>query len=289
MVDAACSRGAANVTVGEVVERAGVSRRTFYELFAGAEDCLQAALEQTAERAISVVREAYEPESPWRLRIRAGLEALLSLLDEEPATGRLLIVESFSRPDAHARRSKLLARVAAEIDSGRSAPRSEGLSPLTAEGLVGSVHMILHSRIVAQRRTALLELTSPLMAMIVLPYLGPAAARRELSQPAPEPRRVRRPAPAAHEQLSGLPMRLTYRTMMVLGAIASDPGASNRRIGAHAGISDQGQISKLLQRLARLGLIEKARDDGRGAANAWTLTSRGADVQRVVGMTRKGG
>ena len=39
-----------NVTVAQVVERAGVSRRTFYEVFEDREDCLLAALEEGIAR-----------------------------------------------------------------------------------------------------------------------------------------------------------------------------------------------------------------------------------------------
>ena len=76
-------------------------------------------------------------------------------------------------------------------------------------------------------------------------------------------------------------MRLTYRTVRVLTVIAENPGASNREIAVGSGIADQGQISKLLNRLCRLQLIEN-RGDGqdRGAANAWQLTARGAAVER---------
>lgn len=78
-------------------------------------------------------------------------------------------------------------------------------------------------------------------------------------------------------------MRLTYRTVRVLMVISERPGASNREIAERSGISDQGQISKLLGRLARLELVEN-RGDGqeKGAANAWHLTARGQAVERAT-------
>jgi hypothetical protein len=128
------------------------------------------------------------------------------------------------------------------------------------------------------------DLLGPLMSMIVLPYLGAKAASRELSRPAPIPR-DRRPRPPARSQdpLEGLNMRLTYRTVRVLMAVAEHPGASNREIAEGAGIVDQGQISKLLTRLAGLSLVEN-RGEGqeKGAANAWQLTACGAQVERAA-------
>ena len=57
-------------------------------------------------------------------------------------------------------------------------------------------------------------------------------------------------------------MRLTYRTVRVLLAIAQHPGASNRQIGEDAGVHDQGQISKLLTRLHKLGLVDNIAGEG---------------------------
>ncbi len=42
-------------------------------------------------------------------------------------------------------------------------------------------------------------------------------------------------------------MRLTYRTARVLEGVAGEPGISNRVVAEHAGISDPGQVSKLLR------------------------------------------
>lgn len=74
-------------------------------------------------------------------------------------------------------------------------------------------------------------------------------------------------------------MRLTYRTVRVLMAIAEHPGASNRLIAEIAEITDQGQISKLLGRLQRAGMLTNSGlGPGTGAPNAWTLTPSGRQV-----------
>ena len=70
---------------------------------------------------------------------------------------------------------------------------------------------------------------------------------------------------------------------LVLTAVVANPGCSNRVIGDASGIGDQGQISKLLGRLERLGLVENARTDvSKGAANAWALTEQGEEVANVL-------
>jgi DNA-binding MarR family transcriptional regulator len=77
-------------------------------------------------------------------------------------------------------------------------------------------------------------------------------------------------------------MRLTYRTMRVLTAVASRPGLNNRRVASEAGVADQGQISKLLARLESLGLLANTGEQGPGEANAWRLTDRGQELELAI-------
>jgi DNA-binding PadR family transcriptional regulator len=58
-------------------------------------------------------------------------------------------------------------------------------------------------------------------------------------------------------------------------------------VAAHAEVADQGQISKLLARLERLGLIENT-GEGQpiGEPNAWRLTSRGEEILDASRPTR---
>jgi len=183
------------------------------------------------------------------------------------------------------RRSELLAEVADVMDRGRLAASPTRNPPeITAEAVVGAIFTVLHRRLVEGGKKPLTDLLGPLMSVIVLPYLGERAASRELSRPAPTPRarHTRRPA-RSKDALEGLDVRLTYRTVRVLMALAEHPGASNREVAEGSGIVDQGQISKLLTRLAGLSLIENIGDGQRnGAANAWHLTAYGAQIERAA-------
>ena len=127
---------------------------------------------------------------------------------------------------------------------------------------------------------SLLELTGPLMSMIVLPYLGVAAARGELARPTPE--RHAKPRVGSADPPRDLDMRLTYRTVRVLMAVAELGGAgshpSNREVGATAGMTDQGQTSKLLSRLHRLGLIENTGVGPSKGAPTHGFTPKGAEA-----------
>ena len=130
----------------------------------------------------------------------------------------------------------------------------------------------------------MLALTGPMMSMIVLPYLGSAAARRELERPVAKVSHSGHRPSATGPALGDLEIRVTYRTLCVLAAIAAEPGASNRTVGKAAGVEDQGQISKLLARLQKVGLIHNGNGNApaKGAPNAWTLTGRGEQITRSL-------
>ena len=223
--------------------------------------------------------EGYDATGRWIDRMRGVLTALLEFLDAEHATGRLLIVESLAAGDsALSRRRAAVERMIAFVDEANVELKADKRTPsLTAEGVVGGVLSILHSRLLGGATGSFLELRGPLASMIVLPYLGSAAARKELSRPVPKA--ATKPHRGDRDPLGQLDMRLTYRTVRVLLAVAGQPGDSNRGIAARAGIGDQGQISKLLARLEKLGLVvNKSTVPGTGAPNAWVLTKQGEEV-----------
>src|ERR1700733_2093560 len=65
--------GYPSATVAHIAARARVSRKTFYDLFAGREDCLLAILQDTVERIAADLARANSGGLPWRERVRAGL------------------------------------------------------------------------------------------------------------------------------------------------------------------------------------------------------------------------
>ena len=95
-VDAVEEVGYSRMTVAQVISRARVSRKTFYDVFADREDCFLAAFDQALEQGRARVREAYESETNWREAVRAALATLLASMDEEPGLTKLCVVEAQS-------------------------------------------------------------------------------------------------------------------------------------------------------------------------------------------------
>ncbi|HWY18774.1 MAG TPA: TetR/AcrR family transcriptional regulator [Solirubrobacteraceae bacterium] len=284
--------GYARASVAHITARARVSRRTFYDLFAGREDCLLAVLEDTVEQIGGEIRAADLGGLVWRERVRGGLLVILSFLDREPVLARVCVVGALQGgPRVLAWRTELLAGLAEILDEGRGESSRE-CTVLTAEGLVGAALSIVYARLSAngRRRESLRGLLGELMSLIVLPYLGPAVARQE-QPPLPRVERAasrnsRGGVVVERDPLREVPMRLTYRTALVLQAASEYPGASNRRIGEHAEIHDQGQISKLLGRLERIGLLTNTgAGQSKGEPNAWRLTPLGERVTQQLSLS----
>src|SRR5580698_1333323 len=64
--------GYGGMSVSRITSRAGVSRRTFYELFEDREDCFLAVFDEAVERASRRADAAYGAASGgWRERVRA--------------------------------------------------------------------------------------------------------------------------------------------------------------------------------------------------------------------------
>jgi AcrR family transcriptional regulator len=282
--------------VADIVARSRISRRTFYETFANREECLAAVFEDLLGVIAGELAAAGLEGLAWRERVRRGLWVILGFFDREPVLARACVVQALSGgPSVLERREEVLGRLAAVVDGGRrEGSRGGECTPLTAEGLVGAAFGIVYARLLKGQRAPLTGLLGELMGMIVLPYLGPAAARREQFRPAPVAiaSAAGRPAgsvraglsdPLVGDPLESVPMRLTYRTSRVLEGVAENPAASNRQVGEFAGIHDAGQVSKLLRRLERLGLlVNSGLGHQMGEPNAWRLTARGELVARSI-------
>jgi AcrR family transcriptional regulator len=284
--------GYPDTTVAHITARARVSRRTFYELFPDREACLAAVLEDAIALVSVELSAAGLEELAWRKRIRTGLWTILSFLDREPVLARICVVQALrGGPRVLERREEVLAQLAAVVDEGRLlSARGARFTPMTAEGLVGAASAIVYARLLRGERRPLTSLLGELMGMIVLPYQGASAAGREQVRPAPVPSmRAARSGrgfavDGVADPLGGVEMRLTYRTARVLEGIAEHPGASNRAAGNYAGIPDPGQVSKLLARLERLGLLANGTVHAKGEANAWRLTPLGERVTQQFAL-----
>jgi AcrR family transcriptional regulator len=189
---ATSAHGYASMSVADVVEEAGVSRRTFYELFDDKDDAFLAAYEEAARRLLARVRGAAERQTTFPARISAGLRELLEVLAASPDFARMCIVEVLAAgPAAVAVRTQVMGELAEVIDeSARSRGNSVPAHGLVGETIVGGIYEGVYRRVAKGETSDLPELLPDLVESTLLPYLGEeeaAAWGRQLrTDPSPD-------------------------------------------------------------------------------------------------------
>jgi AcrR family transcriptional regulator len=180
MLNAAADLGYLQTNVQDVIDRAGVSRPTFYEHFSNKEDCFLAAFDTSAERLRKKIDIAARAGGDsWRDRVRYSLEALLRFASREPDTACTMVVEARAASAiAVRRRVDLMDEFARclEAQARELLPEGRPHTPLTASGIVGGVESLLYSRLCKQEFDQLEALLPSLMYFVVLPYEGHEAA-----------------------------------------------------------------------------------------------------------------
>lgn len=172
-------------SVQDVLDRAGVSRPTFYEHFANKEDCFLAALDAATLRLRTrLAAVAGGDGESWRDRLRLTLEELLRFLAEEPDAAMTLVVDArAASPAALLRRDELFDHFAACLDKQvrDGLPDVPLPSAISAAGVVGGIEAVLYSRLHRSDGEDLKSLLPSLMYFAVLPYEGHEAANEEMA------------------------------------------------------------------------------------------------------------
>jgi len=160
-------KGYGTATVADVVERARVSRRTFYEHFEDKEACFLAAYGMGVEVVLGRLSEAAQAEEAegWRARLRSDLSTYLAVLAEEPAFAKALHVEILSAgPAALARRAEVFTLFSARTKQAYELARAEdpGRPQLAPESFLlhsGGIDELVRECLRTRGASALPELT----------------------------------------------------------------------------------------------------------------------------------
>jgi AcrR family transcriptional regulator len=187
MIEIVAAQGYPETRVVDVIGVAGVSRKTFYELFDSKEDCFLATYEVLLGNLLGQATEAFEaePARPWAERAAGALAVLLDHLAGHPEEARFAIVEVLAAgARALARRDAALRQFTGFLEGGRSETSVE-LPGITSLAVAGGINELLYSEIL---RGALARLPSHLPELvfwITLPFLGPEGAAAERARLAP--------------------------------------------------------------------------------------------------------
>jgi AcrR family transcriptional regulator len=182
MAGAVADHGYADTTVEDVVRRARMSRRTFYDLFRNREECFLAAYDAVREGTMTRLAGAHAgAPSRWPAHVERALTAVLEYFADRPEFARLFVVEALAAGSpglerhertmrefaAHLARShpSAAANSGGPAAAGRAGASDVG-SDLSIEATVGAVHRIVHARIVDGRAGELPALAPELTALV---------------------------------------------------------------------------------------------------------------------------
>ena len=185
MLTAASELGYRETNVQDVIERAGVSRPTFYEHFTNKEDCFLAAFDTSAAAAPRA-----RSTRPSHAAATSG--AIASAAAWRRCSSSPRRARDRADPDRRGPRGQRRRRCSAGCDCSTRSPAAStpqareflpgaAPSPVTAPGVVGGVEALLYSRLCKDEYDHLESLLPSLMYFVVLPYEGHEAAGEEFA------------------------------------------------------------------------------------------------------------
>jgi AcrR family transcriptional regulator len=170
MTEVVAERGYPETTVRDVLERARMSRRTFYELFDNREECFLAAYEEARGQTLAWMDHTPEPNDTLPQHLTSVLKRMLEHLAARPDFARLLLVEppAVGPPgvERHEQTMRELAeRLAASLRAAAPKLRPDELQ-LRSEASVGAVHRVVSARVVEGRTRDLPGLAAELVGVV---------------------------------------------------------------------------------------------------------------------------
>ncbi len=180
MIEAVNEQGFLATTIADLVARAGISRRSFYEHFQNKEECLLAAYDAIVERLRRRLIEATEATDGWPMQLEAFLHELFEAAGDRPDLARLVCVEMGAAGAVGVQRwAEDAAALQRLLVAGFERVSGPGTIPEpVARAIVGALRRILYSRVRRERssrtlKVELLKTLPDLLGWIGLYYPSP--------------------------------------------------------------------------------------------------------------------
>ena len=180
-VAAMAELGYSELSVKELIVRAGVSRRTFYQFFNDKLDCVFAAHQMAFSHLSRAIVDACGSRTAWPDRVDAAIGAALEFAAENPNEAHLIVVSchTASEPSLASRGRVAHEKLAALLKVGRKQVGESRKPPtLTEQAVIGAAMSVVGVRLLAGQAEELPQLRPELTQIILAPYVGDKEARR---------------------------------------------------------------------------------------------------------------
>lgn len=191
LIGAIGERGYTATTVADIVARAGVSRKTFYQHFAGKQECFLVVYDAITAEGMRRVQSAYYATNGWPDRAESAIRVLFESAIENPDALRLIMVEigAVGRTGIE-HRELVMAQYARFMRDGLDLAPGKGTVPdITLRAVVGGVNRVLYARLYDRQHGRLLGLVPELVRWATSYYPAPEAIAS--GQPALPPSSLR--------------------------------------------------------------------------------------------------
>jgi AcrR family transcriptional regulator len=189
MADATAEKGYGQVAVADVIARAGVSRKTFYEHFANKEACFLAAYDTGVDMLLGAIEDAVAAAEDPLGAAEAGTRCYLQMLAAHPSLARTFLVEVFAAGSAALERhSRVHERFAEQIAANHRAARAlvpelPDHPPHVFRACVGAINELVVDEVRRNGPEGLLALAGAVLDVELKLLAGDALADRLRSRP----------------------------------------------------------------------------------------------------------
>ena len=190
IVQAVAEKGYARVVVADVIERAGVSRKTFYEQFSNKDECFLAAYDASVDELLATIDDALDALAPdWLAAHRAAVSVYLEALAASPGFARAFLIEVLGAgPDALSRRAAVQDRFAAQLHDVHRRARADisaipEVPPHTFRAAVGAVNELVTAHVLEHGAETLPELADAILDVQLALLVGRQMAAELAANP----------------------------------------------------------------------------------------------------------
>lgn len=180
--------GYTSTTVADVLARAGVSRKAFYEHFANKQECFFAAYDALAVEGRNAVMRAYASAEDPTAAAKLAITTLFDRVISNPGGVRMMLIEAGVVGEAGIeRRERLMSQYETLLRTVLELPPGPGTVPSPVlRGIVGGLNGVLNAHVRDERAAELRALTSDLVRWATSYAPPPQSILRLLAQPATE-------------------------------------------------------------------------------------------------------
>ena len=165
-IDVVGEKGYAELTVSDVIKRAGVSRRAFYEHFSNREECFLATYDSIMADSSRAVADAFGDASGVPDNAQSAIAEIFRRALRRPDAMRVLMVEiGAAGPEGLSRREQLGVAYEGVLRERLGLPPGPGPIPNPVlRGVIGGIGAVLYGHVQSGRRKQLMQLVPQLVS-----------------------------------------------------------------------------------------------------------------------------